>query len=409
MTSDISPGMWSRRRLLQAGAASALLAGVGATAACSSSKSTSTKSGGTTLNVAFFGDQGSADKASKSAAAFQAAHPGVTVKFTGTTGTDWNDFFSKLLTQIAAGNAPDIASVATEGLQLFAAKGLAHPLDDYVKRDATELKSYFSDVHPSLVEAMMYQGHLFELPTDFNAGNMFYNAKLFSSVGVDRPADDWTRDDFHIIRVDKNSGRKDFASTIKAVWPVMKRHTDVRVHLHTTGGRTDNDALEINDMLTREETVHARFSLPGLHNSFTGWPEPDLVNLYNAADLFVSTSRGEGFGLTLAEASACGVPVIAQNVSAIPETVGPGAVLIEPLTTITTANGSDLWLADVAAFSDAIERLYQSRGARRELGEAGRAHVTTHTWDFATAKFDLFIRALAQGVTPELEAAGRPS
>ena len=199
MTSDISPGMWSRRRLLQAGAASALLAGVGATAACSSSKSTSTKSGGTTLNVAYFGDQGSADKASKSAAAFQAAHPGVTVKFTGTTGTDWNDFFSKLLTQIAAGNAPDIASVATEGLQLFAAKGLAHPLDDYVKRDATELKSYFSDVHPSLVEAMMYQGHLFELPTDFNAGNMFYNAKLFSSVGVDRPADDWTRDDFHTI------------------------------------------------------------------------------------------------------------------------------------------------------------------------------------------------------------------
>jgi len=49
------------------------------------------------------------------------------------------------------------------------------------------------------VEAMMYQGHLYELPTDFNAGNMFYNTSLFTSAGVQRPADDWTRDDFYNI------------------------------------------------------------------------------------------------------------------------------------------------------------------------------------------------------------------
>lgn len=198
MMSELSRARWNRRQLLQAGAASALLAGVGGTlAACSSGSSG--KSDDKTLRVAFFGDQASADKANKAAAPFEAAHPGVKVKFTGTTGTDWNDFFSKLLTQIAAGNAPDIAAVATEGLQLFAAKDLAQPLDDYVKRDAAELKPYFADVHPSLIEAMMYQGHLYELPTDFNAGNMFYNASLFSSAGVDRPADNWTKDDFYNI------------------------------------------------------------------------------------------------------------------------------------------------------------------------------------------------------------------
>ncbi|HKT00419.1 MAG TPA: sugar ABC transporter substrate-binding protein [Rugosimonospora sp.] len=199
MTSPISPAGWSRRRLLQAGATSALLAGVGASAAACSKSTSATTGGSTTLNVAFFGDQSAADKASQAAASFKAAHPGVNVKFTGTNGTDWNDFFAKLLTQIAAGNAPDMAAVATEGLQLFAAKNLALPLDDYVKRDAAELKPYFADVHPSLIEAMMYQGHLYELPTDFNAGNMFYNASLFASVGVDRPADGWTKDDFYNI------------------------------------------------------------------------------------------------------------------------------------------------------------------------------------------------------------------
>lgn len=205
----------------------------------------------------------------------------------------------------------------------------------------------------------------------------------------------WPRDEFTILRIDKNSGRKDFAATIRAVWPVMKRHKNVRVHLHTTAGRNQEDALLITDMLTREPDVHDRFSLPDLHNSFEGWPEEDLVALYNAADVFVSTSRGEGYGLTLAEAAACGVPIIAQNVSAIPEVVGPGGILLEPQRELTTPNGSDLWLADIDAFTDAIERLYQSRGARRDLGEQARAHITQYTWDHATTKFDSYIRALS--------------
>lgn len=195
----------SRRGFLQAGSAAAAAA---ALAACSGSskksstsssntKSVSSKSGSQTINVAYFGTPQSASQVEKAVnAPFQVAHPGVSVKFNAIQGTDWNDFFSKLLTQIAGGNVPDVATVATEGLQLFAAQGLAEPLDAYVKRDASQLKSYFADVHPSLVEAMMYDGSLFELPTDFNAGNMFYNTDLFTKAGIAPPAATWTKDDF---------------------------------------------------------------------------------------------------------------------------------------------------------------------------------------------------------------------
>ena len=199
----------SRRNLIKAGASAAVLGG--GLAGCSSGSGSSSKN---TLKVAFFGTQAGADAASAVAKPFEAAHPGVKVQFIATNGTDWNDFFSKLLTQIAGGNPPDIATVATEGLQLFAAKGLAQPLDDYVKRDAAELKGYFADVHPALVEAMMYQGHLYELPTDFNAGNMFYSTKLLHSVGVDRPADTWTKDDFYTI------ARKFAGKTVAWDWVV---------------------------------------------------------------------------------------------------------------------------------------------------------------------------------------------
>lgn len=204
------------------------------------------------------------------------------------------------------------------------------------------------------------------------------------------------KDTFLILRVDKNSGRKDWPATIQAIWPLMKRHKDITVHLHTEA-RNDSGIL-IDALLSREPELHSRFSTPDLFNSFIGWKQQDLNALYNSADLFVTTSRGEGFGLTIEEALACGVPVVAQNVSAIPEVVGPGGVLIEPQRLITVPSGQDLWLADIDAFTEAIEHLYLNGGVRRKLGRAGAEHVVkSFSWDVAAQKFDYYINALAAG------------
>lgn len=232
------------------------------------------------------------------------------------------------------------------------------------------------------------------------------NGRVVRDQGDCKEAFGHDRDTFLVMRADKNSGRKDWASTIKALWPVMRRHKNVKAHLHTTGGRSQDDALVMDPMLSREPDLHERFSLPGLLNSFEGWPEQDLAAMYNAADAFVTTSRGEGFGLTIAEALACGTPVVAQNVSAIPEVVGPGGILVEPKHPITVPNGSDLWMADVEGFTEAIERLYESSGLRRDLGEQAREHVVrSFNWDQAAARFDEFIRALAAGVVEPVAAA----
>ncbi|WP_334170762.1 ABC transporter substrate-binding protein [Sinomonas sp.] len=206
MTSFLSSPV-SRRSVLIGGAA---LLGTAGLSACSPSGASS--SGSKTLNVAYFGTQQAADATAKVAEPFIKANPGVTVKFNGINGTDWNDFFTKVLTQIAAGNPPDIVSVATEGVQLFAQKKLAHPLDDYVKRDKDQLAPYFKDVHPSLVEAMMYQGNLYELPTDFNAGNMYFNTSLLQKSGLQLPSSSWTMDDFHSLAtgLKSNSGAVPF-------------------------------------------------------------------------------------------------------------------------------------------------------------------------------------------------------
>lgn len=210
------------------------------------------------------------------------------------------------------------------------------------------------------------------------------------------------RDTFLVGRIDTNSGRKDYAALVKALWPVMERHSNVSAWFHCAD-KAPGVGLRFQSMLLRNDKVKPeRFYFPDLHNTFEGWPIEDINVLLSAFDVFVSTSRGEGFGLGLAEAAACGIPIIAQNVSAIPEVVGPGGILLEPDRLITVPSGEDNWLPDIDAFTDAIERVYSSAGLRRDLGEQGAQHVReSFSWDVAASKFDEYISELAKYQPPE--------
>lgn len=213
-------------------------------------------------------------------------------------------------------------------------------------------------------------------------------------------------DGFLVLRVDRNDLRKNYADSWKALVPVMKRHADVQVHFHCT---QRDDGADLRYLLTREPELESRFFFPGGITTFHGFPVEDLAVLYNAADLFISTSLGEGFGLTLAEALATEVPVIAQDCSSITEVVGPGGVLIPPGREFSVYNGTDMYLPDVEAFTEAIERLYLSRGARRDLGQAGREHVVqSFSWDTAAQRFhNLVTKVTAEQLQLETVAQQR--
>ncbi|GAA5193030.1 sugar ABC transporter substrate-binding protein [Arthrobacter gyeryongensis] len=151
--------------------------------------------GDNSLSIAIMGTAADAAARQRVIDAFAKVHPEIKVKVQAIQAADWKDFFTKILTMVAAGTPPDVVYVATEGAQLFAEK-LAHPLDEYLRRDAADMKEYFADVHPSLVEAFMYKGSLFQLPIDWNAANMYYNTSALQQAGLERPADNWTQVDF---------------------------------------------------------------------------------------------------------------------------------------------------------------------------------------------------------------------
>lgn len=207
-------------------------------------------------------------------------------------------------------------------------------------------------------------------------------------------------DGFLVVRVDRNSERKNFAGTWKALLPVLRRHKDITVHFHCKA--TGDIGVELPQLFSREPDVADRFFIPGQHSTHKGWPINDLAILYAAGDLFVSTTWAEGFGLTLAESLASEVPVIATDCSSITEVVGPGGVLIPPAGLITATAGQDHWLPDIPAFSEAIEDLYLDEKKRMALGKAGRAHVKSKfSWDTAARQFDQLIRDLAEAVKEE--------
>lgn len=148
------------------------------------------------ITVAQFGSVESAQATQKILDNFKKVQPDITVQVNAVSAPDWDGFAAKLLTQIAAGDVPDLITVATEGLQLFAGKGLAAPMDDLVKRDKEQLKEFFADVHPALIEAMMYNGSLYALPDNFNAANIFYSKGAFQKHNVAEPTPTWTKEEF---------------------------------------------------------------------------------------------------------------------------------------------------------------------------------------------------------------------
>jgi len=196
-------------------------------------------------------------------------------------------------------------------------------------------------------------------------------------------------DRFLILRVDKNSLRKDYAATWKALRPILRRYKDIDVHFHCAP-RSD-DGYDLDALRFSDEDIRDRVSFSQNLTGYLGWDEEALATLFSAADMFVSTSWGEGFGLNPLQAMAAGTPVIAQDCSAITEVVGDGGILIPPLMRITTPMGQDQCLPDIPAFTKAIERLYLGAGSLRKLREKAVIQAAKFSWDIATDRMAIII------------------
>ena len=123
--------------------------------------------------------------------------------------------------------------------------------------------------------------------------------------------------------------------------------------------------------------------------------ETYMKNVYGIIDLHVSTTMGEGWGLTTMESMACSVPNIVPDYSALGEWVGDGACKI-PCTTYQASPGNINTVGGVVdrkLFIEAMDNLYRNDAQRRKIAKAGRRVVQNpeYEWSRIAGQFDELI------------------
>lgn len=205
-------------------------------------------------------------------------------------------------------------------------------------------------------------------------------------------------DAFIVGNVNRNQPRKRWDLTIRyfAKWLEVQRPDGAAyLYLHTAPtGDVHCDVSQLAAYYGIEK--HLVLVEPPVHY---GIHDDDMRRTYNTFDVQISTTQGEGFGLTTIEGMACGVPQIVPEYSALAE-ICKDAALMVPCTSTAVTPGLNVigGVPDEELFIKALSSAYE-HDRRRELGNAvlKRAAEERFRWDdIAKAYASVFGKVLCE-------------
>lgn len=127
-----------------------------------------------------------------------------------------------------------------------------------------------------------------------------------------------------------NPSRKCFDKMLEAFRDFKRKHTDAVYYIHTQEG-LGTDALGGVNIPEMCRSLGLKYGkdviLPVPYDLISGFPDEIMAMAYSAMDVHLLASMGEGFGIPIIEAQACGVPVIVGGWTAMPELVHSGRII----------------------------------------------------------------------------------
>ena len=168
-------------------------------------------------------------------------------------------------------------------------------------------------------------------------------------------------DKFVVMMTAANKGvyppRKAFPENFMAFSIFAQRHPDAVLYLHSE----ESGSMGGIDLKTLAQACgippeKIRYADPYLYRM--GFPQNAMAALYTDADVLLAPSMGEGFGIPVVEAQACGTPVIVSNFTAQPELCGDGWI-IEGQPFWDAAQKSFFFTPSIPSIIDALEQAYQ--------------------------------------------------
>ena len=161
----------------------------------------------------------------------------------------------------------------------------------------------------------------------------------------------------YVLWVGTQEQRKNVVAVLDAFAHIANRHPELSLVLHGPNGWLGDEVGEgLQNRGLHSRTIVSEGSLP----------RNELAALYGRASVFVYPSLYEGFGMPVLEAMACRTPVVTSNISALPETAGDAALLVDPL--------------DDVALAEAIARIVEDPVLAEDLAQRGQKRARVLTW-----------------------------
>ena len=156
----------------------------------------------------------------------------------------------------------------------------------------------------------------------------------------------------------------------KNVARIIEAFSALKGELAKEGAYPDLKLIVIGDEVSKNPDIRRAVIRSGVQHDvrFLGYVSIDVLRIFfDMAKVFVFPSLYEGFGLPPLEAMAHGTPVVASNITALPEVVGNAALMVNP--------------ENVFEISRALLRVLTDQALRERMKAAGLEQAQRFSWD----------------------------
>lgn len=266
---------------------------------------------------------------------------------------------------------------------------------EYAKEESRKVIGPLADAHSVIYHGTNIQ-NFFPLPNKAEAKKQLFGPQS---------------DRFIIANINRNQGRKDVGRSFMILKELRRRgYTDPMLYMHMQETDFGGSIMGMATNFGLEPERDFTLPNPQQFSAHQGFPVEVLNQIYNSADCYLTTTLGEGWGLSITEAMATKLPVVAPNNTSLPEILGddrgwriPSGDT--PTHWITKENDNDRIrpLMDVEAAADAIIEIIENRKEAEKRAEAAYEWVTKLTWENVCKDWsDIFKKAVNKSKTADM-------
>lgn len=206
---------------------------------------------------------------------FMALHPHINVIIESVP----DGFGERLLTQLAANDAPDLFQIGDGDVSMFQSRGAFADLTPFING---ENPLNLDDFMSSILDIGRIDGGIYTLPKDFSTTAVYYNRDMFDEAGIDHPTDDWTWEDFReaalALTTDDRWGAQLIGGT-RWILPMIYGYG---------GDVISQDGSTVLGYLDSDETIEALEFLNQLINVDEVMPSSIELEAFQGVNLFLS-------------------------------------------------------------------------------------------------------------------------